>query len=127
MVLTTITPVTIVCKIREHRLKQKTINNSVELQRILALPSQGSATLDGVNIAQLGQDILKRKISVVDACKKYEKIAELFERRVSERYQEPQGCNDPFVFHHIIKGALSGRIYEEKMKIIHVNGSNKKA
>lgn len=90
-------------------------NQSVELQRILAMPSIGIKTLDGVDVAQLGQEILEGKLSVAEACKKYNKIATLVEEMVESTYTcEGVHFSSP-ERHSRLTGAYSGKVYSDRV------------
>lgn len=93
----------------------QTQKQSVELQRILALPSIGIKTLDGVDVAQLGQEILEGKLSVAEACKKYNKIATLVEEMVQSTYTcEGVHWSSPEK-HSRLTGAYSGTVYKDEI------------
>ena len=88
---------------------------SVELQRILALPAAGFAKIDGVDVAQLGQEILDGKLSVADACKKYNKIAALVEEMVETTYSCEGAHYSSPERHSRLTGAYSGRVYQDRI------------
>ena len=90
-------------------------NRSVELQRILALPAAGFAKIDGVDVAQLGQEILDGKLSVAEACRKYNKIAELVEEMIETTYSCEGAHFSTPERHSKLTGAYSGRIYSDRI------------
>ena len=90
-------------------------DHSVELQRILALPAAGFAKIDGVDVAQLGQEILEGKLSVAEACRKYNKIAELVEELIETTYACEGAHYSAPERHSRLTGAYSGRVYSDRI------------
>lgn len=88
---------------------------SVELQRILALPAAGFAQIDGVDVAQLGQEILDGKLSVAEACQRYNKIAELVEEMIETTYFCEGAHYSGPERHFRLTGAYSGKVYQDRI------------
>lgn len=69
----------------------------------------------GVDVAQLGQEILDGKLSVADACKKYNKIAALVEEMVETTYSCEGAHYSSPERHSRLTGAYSGRVYQDRI------------
>ncbi len=100
-------------------LPQKSIaaskQNSAELQRLLTLPSIGIKTVDGVDVVQLGQDIVAGKLTIAEACKKYNKLAALVEDMVETQYSCESAHYSTPERHSRLTGAYSGRVYSDRV------------
>ena len=100
-------------------LPQKSIaaskQNSAELQRLLTLPSIGIKTVDGVDVVQLGQDIAAGKLTIAEACKKYNKLAALVEDMVETQYSCESAHYSTPERHSRLTGAYSGRVYSDRV------------
>lgn len=62
---------------------------------------------------QLGQDIIDGKLSIAQACKKYNKIAELIEEMVETQYSCESAHYSTPERHSRLTGAYSGRVYSD--------------
>lgn len=86
------------------------------LQRLLAMPAAGFKKISGVDIAEIGADILSGKYSMVEICHKYNQIAELIEDVKITEYSTDYGAHySSPVRHRCVTGAYTGRVYEDRI------------
>lgn len=96
--------------------EDNTAQNSIELQRLLALPAAGFEIVDGIDVKQLGDDVVHGRMTLEEIGKRFTKVAMLIEE-VTWKTSYVEGAHFSSPDRHCqLTGAYSGHVYEHTVE-----------